>query len=34
MPIAEAMSRSAELVPAAAERAVAEWLSGPADRRR
>ena len=34
MPIAEAMSRSAELVPAAAERAIANWLNRPADSRR
>ncbi len=34
MPIAEAMSRSAELVPAAAERAIADWLNRPADSRR
>ena len=34
MPIAEAMSRSAELVPAAAERAIADWRSRPAARRR
>ena len=34
MPIAEAMSRSAELVPAAAERAIADWLKRPADSRR
>ena len=34
MPIAEAMSRSAELVPAAAERAITDWLNRPADSRR